>query len=101
MTSLGSGFIIREDGIIVTARHVINNAEDVMVRLADKDVYAAEVIDSDQDADIAIMKIQANRPLPALRLGSLDLIQAGEWVIAIGNPLLFIILNNCSTEYLG
>jgi serine protease Do len=83
--SLGSGFIIREDGLIVTNRHVIVGARTVKVRIPDGREVSARIVGSDAVTDIALLKIDAGR-LPALRLGSSQTVAVGDAVIAIGNP---------------
>jgi serine protease Do len=82
---LGSGFIIRSDGLIVTNRHVIAGARTVQVKLADGREVPAQVVGADAATDIALLKVSAG-PLPALRLGSSANISVGDAVIAIGNP---------------
>ena len=84
-SALGSGFIIRADGLIVTNRHVVEGARTVRVRLADDRVLPAEVIGTDATTDIALLRVHADG-LPALRLESSDKISVGDPVIAIGNP---------------
>jgi serine protease Do len=83
--ALGSGFIIRADGLIVTNRHVIVGARTVRVKLADGREVPAQVIGSDATTDIALLRVSAGN-LPALRLGSSSEISVGDAVIAIGNP---------------
>jgi len=83
--SLGSGFVIREDGLIVTNRHVIVGARTVRVRIPDGREVSARIVGSDAVTDIALLKIDAGR-LPALRLGSSQTVAVGDAVIAIGNP---------------
>lgn len=84
--SLGSGFIISEDGYIVTNNHVVENASDVKVILADKSEYHAEIIGRDPKTDIALIKIKPEKNLVAVDLGDSDNLKVGEWVVAIGNP---------------
>src|SRR5450631_3314000 len=84
-SSLGSGFVIRSDGLIVTNRHVIVGGRAVRVRLSDAREVTAEVIGADAITDIALLKVNAGR-LPALRLGSSESVSVGDAVIAIGNP---------------
>src|SRR5215470_4510548 len=67
--SLGSGFLISEDGYIITNNHVVGDAEKIMVRLSDKEEYEAKVIGSDEKTDIALIKITVKHPLPAVPLG--------------------------------
>ncbi len=83
--ALGSGFIIRADGLIVTNRHVILGARVVRVRLADSRELAAKILGADSVTDIALLKIDAGH-LPVLRLGSSEAVSVGDAVIAIGNP---------------
>jgi serine protease Do len=83
--SLGSGFVIREDGLIVTNRHVIAGARTVRVRVSDGRELPASIVGSDAVTDIALLKIDAGH-LPALRLGSSQSVAVGDAVIAIGNP---------------
>ncbi|HWO57105.1 MAG TPA: Do family serine endopeptidase [bacterium] len=84
--SLGSGFIYRSDGYIITNYHVISGADNITVRLSDKKEFPARVVGSDQATDLALLKIDADHPLPAIALGSSDSLLVGDWVIAIGNP---------------
>lgn len=84
-SALGSGFIIRADGLIVTNRHVVEGARRVRVKLADDRVVPAEVLGTDATTDIALLRVRAGR-LPALRLESSDKVSVGDPVIAIGNP---------------
>ena len=83
--ALGSGFIIRADGLIVTNRHVILGARVVRVRLSDARELPAKILGADAVTDIALLKIDAGH-LPVLRLGSSDAVSVGDAVIAIGNP---------------
>ncbi|MEK6627053.1 MAG: trypsin-like peptidase domain-containing protein [Bdellovibrionota bacterium] len=85
---LGTGFIIREDGLIVTNAHVLSNADIIEVQLtegSDKQ-YKAEIVGSDQRTDIALIKIKPDRKLPVVNLGSSKDVEVGEWVAAFGNP---------------
>lgn len=84
--SAGSGFIIRQDGYIVTCSHVIEGAEKIIVRLLeDREEYPAEVIGRDPKTDLALLKIKSTVPLTAVYVGDSDSVQVGEWVVAIGN----------------
>ena len=83
--SLGSGFVVREDGLIVTNRHVIVSARTVRVRLSDGREFPAKIVGVDAVTDIALLKIDAGRLQP-LRLGSANAVSVGDAVIAIGNP---------------
>ncbi len=87
-TVLGSGCIIDPDGYVLTNAHVIQvQAPEIIVRLGGGDEFRAELIDLDADHDIALLKIDAQRPLPTVPLGRSHDIMVGETVIAIGNPL--------------
>lgn len=85
-TSLGSGLIIRADGTIVTNEHVIVRASTIRVSLADKREFQAKLIGGDSDADIAVLKVDTDSPLPFLPPSDDDDIMIGETAIAIGNP---------------
>jgi serine protease Do len=87
-SSLGSGFIISEDGYILTNHHVVADADEVIVRLTNRDVYDAKVIGSDKDSDVALIKIDGKN-LPTLKLGDSKDLKVGEWVLAIGSPFGF------------
>src|SRR3984893_6960703 len=82
---LGSGFVIREDGLIVTNRHVIASARTIRVRLSDSREVPAKIVGVDAVTDIALLQVSAGN-LPALRLGSSQAVSVGDAVIAIGNP---------------
>lgn len=84
---LGSGFIISQDGYILTNEHVIDGASEIYVTIIgyDKEIEA-KVIGSDYDLDLALLKVNTNKELPFLSLGNSDQIRVGNWVIAIGNP---------------
>ncbi|MDR9467632.1 DegQ family serine endoprotease [Marinospirillum sp.] len=86
--SLGSGFIISEDGYLLTNNHVVENAEEIIVRLSDRRELVAELIGSDPSTDLALLKIDAEG-LPVARLGDSDQLRVGEWVLAIGSPFGF------------
>ncbi|MGB0663906.1 MAG: DegQ family serine endoprotease [Pontibacterium sp.] len=86
--SLGSGFIISSDGYIMTNHHVIDGADEVIVRLSDRRELPAEIIGSDKESDIAVLKIEA-KGLPTAKLGDSDALEVGEWVLAIGSPFGF------------
>lgn len=87
-TGLGSGFIISEDGYILTNYHVVAGVDKIIVKLyRDDNEYPAKVIGMDERTDIALIKIDARKTLPILPLGDSDLAEIGDWVIAIGNPL--------------
>lgn len=84
----GSGFIIREDGLILTNHHVIEEADEIIVRLADRREFVAELVGSDEETDIALLRIDAD-DLPTLEFGDSSALKPGEWVIAIGSPFQF------------
>jgi serine protease Do len=84
-SGLGSGFIITQDGYIMTNAHVVDGASEVYVKLNDKREFKAKVIGSDQRTDVALIKIESTN-LPRLNRGDSEKIRAGEWVIAIGSP---------------
>jgi serine protease Do len=82
----GSGFIIRQDGLIVTNNHVIKDEKSVSVTLDDGTELKAKVLGSDPRTDIAVLKIDAGKPLPFIQLGNSRDVRPGEWVVAMGNP---------------
>lgn len=84
----GSGFIIESDGLVVTNHHVVDEADEIIVRLADRREFEATLIGSDPQTDVAILRIDAKN-LPTLKLGDSDDLKPGEWVIAIGSPFQF------------
>ena len=84
-TSMGSGFIISPDGYVLTNHHVIDGADEVTVKLSDRRELKAKVIGSDQQYDVALLKIDA-RNLPSIRLGDSNTLKPGQWVVAIGSP---------------
>ena len=86
--SLGSGFIISEDGYILTNHHVIAGADEVIVRMANRKEFVARVVGSDEASDVAVLKVEGE-DLPVLRLGDSDELKVGEWVLAIGSPFGF------------
>ena len=86
--SLGSGFIISEDGYIMTNAHVVNSADGITVRLTDKREFKAKVIGVDKRTDVALIKIEASG-LPKVNPGDPNMLKVGEWVVAIGSPFGF------------
>ena len=86
--SLGSGFVISGDGYILTNAHVVNNADEITVKLNDKREFKATVIGADARTDVALLKIEATG-LPAVRMGDANKLKVGEWVLAIGSPFGF------------
>ena len=88
MTGLGSGFIISEDGVIVTNNHVIEGADEITVILYDETEFTAELLGRDPKADIAVLKIEPlDKKLKSVNWGNSDSMRVGDWTIAIGNPL--------------
>ena len=86
LRSLGSGFIVSEEGYIITNNHVIEEADEIKVRLSDKEEFDATIIGRDAKTDIALIKIDPPKDLPFVKLGDSDELKVGEWVMAIGNP---------------
>ncbi len=84
----GSGFIFEAEGYIITNHHVVENSDQIIVRLADRREFEAELIGSDPRSDIALLKINAD-DLPTLKFGNSKILRAGEWVVAIGSPFNF------------
>ena len=87
-TSLGSGFIISDNGFIITNHHVVNGADEILVRLSDKRELSATIIGSDEFSDIALLKVDAS-DLPVVNIGDSEDLRVGEWVLAIGSPFGF------------
>tara|TARA_B100000242_G_scaffold207946_1_gene150986 strand:- start:830 stop:2233 length:1404 start_codon:yes stop_codon:yes gene_type:complete len=84
-SSLGSGFIIKEDGTVITNNHVIADAEDILIRAGDKE-YNAEVIGADPYMDLAVLKIKTKDKFKPVSFGDSNKARVGDWVVAIGNP---------------
>ena len=85
MRGEGSGFIVSADGIILTNAHVVQDAKEVTVKLTDRRDYKAKVLGSDPQTDVAVLKIDAKN-LPVVKVGDVNQLQVGEWVLAIGSP---------------
>jgi len=85
-SALGSGFIIDTDGYVVTNAHVVAGADEIIVRLSDDTQLVANLIGSDERTDLALLKVENDRPLPAAQWGDSDGARIGDWVMAIGNP---------------
>jgi len=83
--SLGSGFILSKDGYVVTNNHVVDGADEVVVRNSDGDEFEAEIVGADAKLDLALLKIKV-KGLRAVDLGDSDALRVGDWVVAIGNP---------------
>jgi serine protease Do len=86
--SLGSGFIVSKDGYILTNFHVVDGADEIIVRMNDRREFRAEIIGKDKRSDIALIKIGAD-DLPAVKIGDSKNLKVGEWVLAIGSPFGF------------
>lgn len=86
--SLGSGFIISADGYVLTNNHVIEGADEILVRLSDRSESKAKLIGTDPRTDVAVLKIEG-KDLPVVKIGNSDKLKVGEWVLAIGSPFGF------------
>ncbi len=86
-SALGSGFVISEDGYVVTNNHVIEGADEIMIEFFSGDELPAVVIGTDPNTDIALLKVEAEAPLDFVSFGDSDLARVGDWVLAMGNPL--------------
>ncbi len=84
--SLGSGFIVESDGLILTNSHVVKGADEIKVKTSADKTYSAKIIGTDDKTDIALIKIEPDEKLPVASLGDSDKLRVGDWVIAIGNP---------------
>ena len=84
--SSGSGFIIRNDGLIITNNHVVEGASEIMVSLPDEREYQAKILGRDPKTDLAVLKVEAEQDLPVANLGDSEDVRVGDWVMAIGNP---------------
>lgn len=85
MRGEGSGFIVSQDGIILTNAHVVQDAKEVTVKMTDRREYKAKVLGADPQTDVAVIKIEAKN-LPVVKVGDVNSLQVGEWVLAIGSP---------------
>src|SRR2546429_6874031 len=84
---IGTGFFIRSDGLIATNGHVIEGATDITVQVGEEErVYRATLVGHDDATDLALLRIEGDKPFPVLVLGESDRLEVGEWVVAIGNP---------------
>lgn len=84
--SLGSGFLISAEGLVVTNNHVIDGAEEIQVFLSDGTRLPASIVGADDKTDLAVLKVDAGRPLPFVEFGDSEAAEVGDWVMAIGNP---------------
>ncbi len=85
--ALGSGFVISEDGYIVTNNHVIEGADEIEIEFFSRDRLPAKVIGTDPNTDIALLKVESDEPLPFVSFGDSNKMRVGDWVMAMGNPL--------------
>ncbi|MFC3087806.1 DegQ family serine endoprotease [Tabrizicola soli] len=85
--ALGSGFVVTEDGFIVTNNHVIEGADEILIEFYSGEKLPAKLIGTDPKTDIAVLKVEAGKPLPFVSFGDSDLMRVGDWVMAMGNPL--------------
>jgi serine protease Do len=85
-SSLGSGFVVDASGYVVTNNHVIAEADEIQVVFGDDTSYAAELIGRDMKTDLALLKIEGDKPFPAVTFADSDHVRVGDWIIAIGNP---------------
>ena len=86
-SALGSGFIISSTGLVVTNNHVIEKADEILVELVSGEELKATLVGSDPKTDIALLKVDYEKPLDFVEFGNSDLARVGDWVLAIGNPL--------------
>lgn len=84
--SLGTGFIIDKKGLILTNNHVVEDTDEIKIKLADEREFSAEIIGRDSKTDLALLRIETDAPLKSIPLGDSDKLEVGDWVIAIGNP---------------
>ncbi|WP_212524561.1 DegQ family serine endoprotease [Actibacterium sp. MT2.3-13A] len=85
--ALGSGFVISEDGFIVTNNHVIEKADEIKIEFFSGAVLEAKVVGTDPNTDIALLKVESDKPLAYVPFGNSDIVRVGDWVMAMGNPL--------------
>ena len=85
-TATGSGFLLGPEGYVVSNHHVVKDAQWIQVRLADGRVFDAELVGSDPDTDLALLRVVEGTDLPSVVLGDSDRLEVGDWVVAIGNP---------------
>jgi len=86
-SALGSGFVVSEDGYVVTNNHVIESADEIIIEFYSGETLPAKVIGTDPKTDIALLKVEAPKPLPFVKFGDSDTAKVGDWVLAMGNPL--------------
>lgn len=86
-SALGSGFVISEDGYVVTNNHVIDGADEILIEFFSGEELPATVVGKDPNTDIALLKVESEEPLPFVSFGDSDTARVGDWVMAVGNPL--------------
>jgi len=86
-SALGAGFVISEDGYVVTNNHVIEGADEIEVEFINGDIFPAKIVGTDANIDIALLKIDADTPFDYVAFGNSDVARVGDWVMAMGNPL--------------
>ena len=86
-SALGSGFIISETGLVVTNNHVIEQADEILIELFSGEELKATLVGTDPKTDIALLKVEYDKPLSFVKFGNSDLARVGDWVMAVGNPL--------------
>lgn len=84
--AVGSGFIVDKSGYILTNYHVVEDSSRITVRLQNRDEYIAKIVGADEETDLAVLKIEAGKDLPFLKLGNSESVRIGDWVLAIGSP---------------
>ena len=85
---MGTGFIIDNEDFILTNNHVVEQSEELKVRLSDEKEFTAEIIGRDPKTDLVLIKIKTDKPLIPLNLGNSESLEVGDWVVAIGNPFV-------------
>jgi len=86
-SALGAGFVISEDGYVVTNNHVIEGADEIEVEFINGDIFPAKIVGTDANIDIAVLKLDADKPFEYVAFGNSDVARVGDWVMAMGNPL--------------
>ena len=86
-SALGAGFVISEDGYVVTNNHVIEGADEIEVEFINGDIFPAKIVGTDANIDIAVLKIDSDKPFEYVAFGNSDVARVGDWVMAMGNPL--------------
>ncbi len=86
-SALGAGFVISEDGYVVTNNHVIEGADEIEIEFINGDIFPAKIVGTDANIDIAVLKIDADKPFDYVAFGNSDVARVGDWVMAMGNPL--------------